>query len=199
MTPEDVPAAVELQKSAFPPPFSDDLHWDPEHLEHHIAVFPEGQFVAERTGQIVGSCSNAIIPEDKWQAHASWGKTVGGPYIRFHTDKGTTLYGLDITVAPASRRMGIGGAFYHRRFDIVRERKLMRYGAGCRIPDYRTFAEAHPGTSPAEYAQLVVDGRTFDRTLSPLLSYGLRFLGIIENYMPDIESGDAGALLEWTP
>jgi len=195
----DVPAAVALQKQAFPPPFSEDLHWDPEHLEHHISIFPDGQFVAESAGEIVGSCSNAIIPEAKWQAHGSWGATVGGPFIRYHSEQGSTLYGLDITVSPEMRQMGVGRAFYEARFDLVRRLRLTRYGTGCRMPDYKSFQAQNPDLSPSDYAAVVVDGRTFDRTLSVLLRYDLRFVGVVDNYMPDEESGNAAALLEWLP
>ena len=45
----------------------------------------------------------------------------------------------------------------------------------------------------------LIQEQTFDRTLSVLLRYGLKFLDVIENYMPDEESGNAAALLEWIP
>lgn len=200
MRPEDVPVAVELQKVAFPPPFREDYHWDPEHLLHQIEVFPEGQFVAEVDGKVVGSCDNCIVSEARWQEHASWGRTVGGPFIRNHDPNGSTLYGLDITVHPSVRRTGVGRAFYERRFAMVRERpNLVRYGTGVRIPDYRATAEAHPGLTPEEYARAVAEGRFADRTLTPMLRYGLRLLDVIHNYMPDEESMNSAALLEWTP
>jgi hypothetical protein len=40
---------------------------------------------------------------------------------------------------------------------------------------------------------------TAEDLASPLLRYNLRFLSVIRNYMPDYESCDSGALLEWTP
>ena len=57
----DVAGAVALQKLAFPPPFSEDLHWDPEHLHHHIEIFPAAQLVASSAGEIVGSFINTIL------------------------------------------------------------------------------------------------------------------------------------------
>lgn len=199
MTTSDVEGVAKLQKLAFPPPFSEDLHWDIEHLLRHVEVFPTGQFVAIREDQIVGSCSNAIISEERWQGHGSWGATVGGPYIRNHSDFGSTLYGLDITVAPSSRRLGIGRAFYAARYQFVRSYSLIRYGTGCRLPDYQTHCATLGPISTEQYANMVVTRELTDRTLTPLLSYGLTFLGVIENYMEDVESGDAAALLEWLP
>jgi len=196
MTANDVRDAVELQKLAFPPPFSEDLHWDPKHLLHHIGMFPEGQLVAEMDGRIVGSCSNAIIAEKWWQAHAGWSVTLGGPFIRRHDNSGSTLYGLDITVHPEARRIGIGRAFYKARFDLVEGLHLTRYGTGCRLPDYRFYSDSHRPIDVSAYAAKVAAGEIVDRTLTPLLRYGLVYLGVIENYMEDVESANAAALLE---
>lgn len=191
----DVDAVVRLQAAAFPPPFSQDLHWNPEHLIRHIELFPEGQFVAVENGEVIGSCSNTMISEEAWQEHAGWGRTVGGPMLSHFDAYGTTLYGLDITVHPEFRQKGIGRAFYRARFDLVREWGLRRYGTGCRIPGFATSGI----DNPAAYAADVVSGRQNDRVLSTLLRYNLNFLGILNNYMEDEESGDAAALLEWTP
>jgi GNAT superfamily N-acetyltransferase len=194
MTLDDAEAAAALQSLAFPPPFPKDLLWQPEHLRRHIQIFPEGQFVAEADSQIVGSCSNTLISEDRWQAHESWTETVGGPLLDHFDPNGSTLYGLDITVHPDFRRMGIGRDFYSARFDLASS--LTRYGTACRLPDFRSYQRQHPETTPRTYAQKVTHEEITDRTLTPLLRYGLTFLGVIEDYMEDEESGNAAALLE---
>lgn len=199
MRPEDIPGVVQLQHLAFPPPFSEDLLWDAAHLARHIEVFPAGQWVMQADGLVVGSCSNVILSEAQWQAHAGWEETVGGPFLERHDDQGTTLYGLDISVHPDFRKQGLGRRFYAARFDLVVSRPLLRYGTGCRLPDYRAYTAGHPNSPVSDYAARVVAGHAADRTLTPLLRYGLRFLGVIERYLPDEESGDAAALLEWTP
>jgi hypothetical protein len=56
-----------------------------------------------------------------------------------------------------------------------------------------------PDLTLDEYAKQVDSEQTTDRTMTPLLRYGLKFLGVIRDYMPDEESANAGALLEWTP
>jgi len=165
----------------------------------HISLFPAGQFVAIEGQTVIGTCSNAIVSERGWAAHGSWGATVGGPFIRYHDPKGTTLYGLDITVHPEHRRIGVGRAFYDARYEFVRDTSLTRYGTGCRMPDYRNYAEIVSPVDVETYAAKVVSGEIDDRILTPLLRYGLKFLGVIKNYMEDVESANAGALLEWTP
>ncbi len=195
----DVPGAVALQALCFPPPFSDDYHWDPEHIQHHIEVFPEGQWIAEADGAIVGNCTNIILSEERWQARAGWEATAGGAYLRNFDPGGTTLYGLDIGVHPDYRRRGIARAFYAARFELVRQRGLTRFGTACRVPGWQAWSRGHNGADQTIYAREVVGGGVQDVTLTPLLRMGLAFLEVIPNYMPDEESGDAGALLEWRP
>ncbi len=112
MGPEDVEAVAALQREAFPPPFSEELLWQPEHLYRHLELFPEGQFVALAEEEVIGSCSNTLISEEGWQRHSSWDETVGGPLLKSFNRGGGTLYGLDITVSPRRRRLGIGRALY---------------------------------------------------------------------------------------
>lgn len=195
----DLPEVVLLQKLAFPPPFSEDLHWDEFHLCRHVELFPGGQFVAVSCGRIVGSCSNAIISDEKWMARCSWASTVGGPCLENHYPQGSTLYGLDITVAPGFRRMGVGRSFYNARFRLLSELGLKRYGTGCRLPDYRNYVEKNGFLSAYEYAASVTQGKITDRTLTPLMHFGLTFIDVIEDYMEDNESCNAAALLEWLP
>jgi len=195
MRQEDILAVAALQPLAFPAPFDEDLLWNVEHLTRHISLFPVGQWVADADGEIVASCSNTCISEDHWMAHDSWDATVGGPLLDTFNPNGTTLYGLDITVHPEYRRRGIGREFYKTRFQYVEQMGLRRYGTGCRLPDFQ--GSGIPDVDL--YAAKVIAGELTDRTLTPLLRYGLSCLGVIENYMDDAESGNAAALLEWIP
>jgi len=61
MTKDDIPKIVELQKIAFPLMAAEGVYWRPNQLESHLHIFPQGQFVAEWHGKIVGSCSSLII------------------------------------------------------------------------------------------------------------------------------------------
>lgn len=40
--------------------------WKVEHLESHLDIFKEGQFVAELEGKVIGSCSSLIINFDEY-------------------------------------------------------------------------------------------------------------------------------------
>ena len=193
---DDVSEAAALQPLAFPPPFPAKFHWRPEHMAAHVRLFPEGQFIALADGQVVGSCTNCIVSEAVWQRHASWMDTIGGPNMEFHHPLGTTLYGVDISVHPSFRKLGIGRAFYQSRFDLVQKLGLKRYSTACRLPDYQSHSDAY---SKEAYATAVFRGEIFDRTLTPFSRFGMQFIGIIEGYMEDKESGNAAALWEWKP
>jgi ribosomal protein S18 acetylase RimI-like enzyme len=199
MTLDDVEAGAALQAAAFPPPFPEELLWSVDHLRTHVEKFPEGQFVAEAEGRVVGTCSSCLLTEENWQAHRPWEETVGSFFIHEHDPKGSTLYGLDITVHPNFRKLGIGRSFYQHRFDLVRALGITRYGTGCRLPDFQAYAEKYENFTPEEYAMCVVNGETTDRTLTPLLKMGLSFVMVVRDYMDDPESGNAAALLEWLP
>lgn len=191
----DVDGVVALQPLCYPPPFNPSLLWQREHIERHLAVFPEGHFVATAEGRVVGSASNTIISEEAWRAHAPWKETVGGFMIETFDPKGTTLYGLDISVDPAFRGRGIARALYQARFDLVREKRLVRYGTTCRLPGFHTSGVG----TPESYADEVVAGNRMDPTLTPLLKMNLTYLGVAMDHMDDPESGNSAAILEWRP
>lgn len=191
---EDIAGAVALQRLCFPAPFPEELLWTAEHLRRHIEIFPAGQFVVMEGALVVASASNTLISEARYQAHGSWEETVGGPYLSSFDPDGTTLYGLDISVHPDHRGRGLGRRLYQARFDLVTERSLGRYGTACRVPDFHRY-----GGKLQDYLREVDSGLRADRTLTPLLRYGLRLVVGIEHYMDDEESRDCAALLEWQP
>jgi hypothetical protein len=46
MSSDDVQDVVALQRSCFPAPFPEELLWQPQHIERHLQLFPQGQLVA---------------------------------------------------------------------------------------------------------------------------------------------------------
>jgi len=202
MTDADVEGAVALQRACFPPPFPEELLWREEHLQRHLEIFPDGQFVAVDVDELVwGSASSVIISEERYQAHSDWDTTVGGPFLEAHDPRGTTLYGVDISVHPEARRQGLGRRMYHARFKLTRHLGLARYATACRLPDFKNW-RTEPGDLEEDlerYLLEVVREEAIDRTLSPLLRMELKLVGGVRDYMEDEESFDCAALLEWRP
>lgn len=209
MTAGDIRSAIGLQHLCFPPPFPAEQLFRAEHLERHLDIFPEGQFVVTarndallgnpKKQSVLGSASTLILSEETWLAHDDWETTCGGFTFKRHDPHGTTLFGADISVHPGHRGRGVGRMLYEARFDLVRRLGLKRFGTACRIPGFGEWSAANPGYRQDDYCRLVEEGEISDRTLTPLLRYGLQLTGVVENHMHDEESGDAAAILEWVP
>lgn len=190
---EDFEGVAALQRACFPEPFPLELLWNPNHLRRHNEMFPQGQFVAILNSEVVASCTNILISNERWEAHLAWEDVTGGLMLSKHEPGGQTLYGIDISVHPDHRGKGIARQLYQMRFDLVRALDLSRYGTVCRMPDFSISGHA----DPSNYAELVVKGTMSDRTLTPLLKMGLTYEGVVSGYMDDEESGNAGAILSW--
>jgi GNAT superfamily N-acetyltransferase len=190
-----IPGVVALQRQCFPEPFPIEALWKTEHIQNHIKIFPAGQFVVTKNNEVVASCTNMLVSRESWEAHESWDNSTGGLSLQNHNPAGSVLHGIDISVHPAHRNRGLGKLLYNARFELVKTLSLIKYGTVCRIPDYRDSK----CPSPDDFIKSVLDNRQSDRTLTPLLKMGLQFKGIIQNYMEDEESGNTGAILEWTP
>jgi GNAT superfamily N-acetyltransferase len=187
----DVPAVVEMQRRVFPGMPT----WTVGELMHHLAVFPEGQFVAgEETGRLVGSASSLIIDWDDYAESAKWSTITGNGTFNTYNPLGKTLYGADMGVDPLAHRKGIGSLFYDARKEMVKSRGLKRLLTGGRIPGY---AQVSGQMTPAEYVAEVVKGNRKDPTLSFQLANGMVVLDVVPEYLEDSESRGFATLLEW--
>ena len=195
MEPKHFAGVIELQELAFPLPFDRDLLWKEEHLVSHTNKFPIGQIVAVANDRVVGSCSNSVLNSDWFDQGLPWKEMVGGYSIATFDSNGKTLYGLDISVHPEFRKQGIGRAFYEHRKTLVCALDFERYATTCRIPDFHLSSSS----SGQDFCQEVKNNRRSDRTLTPLLRYGMNFVSVIENHWDDPESGNAAVRLEWYP
>lgn len=192
--PADIAGIVALQRDCFPPPFRDDLLWQPEHIISHLQRFREGQFVAVQNDKIIASCTNMLVSEQTWNAHLDWESLTGGLSLNHHNPLGTVMYGIDISVHPKFRGQSVARSLYKARIELT-ESKNWQYATVCRLPG---FSKSGVETT-AEYAQKVVAGEILDQTLTPLLKIGLTYCGLISGYMEDPESDNTGAILRWIP
>jgi len=191
MTLADVPAVVQIQNRAYPAMEG----WTAEEIEHHLAIFPEGQLVAvDEAGTILASASSLLIDWDDYADSAEWSTITADGTFDTHNPLGKTLYGADLAVDPLTRRHGVGSALYEARKQMVRERGLKRLLTGGRIPGY---AEVASKMSAQEYVAEVVSGKRRDATLSFQLANGLVVLDVIPAYLDDPGSRGFATLLEW--
>lgn len=195
LSPRWVKGAVALQSACFPPPFPPELLWQEVHLERHLEIFPEGQWVACCDGEVVGSASSMRVSAEAWSKPHTWDDLTGGLFLSGHDPLGSLLYGVDISVHPEFRGMGIARRLYEARFSLVRSLDLEAFVTICRLPDFS--ASGH--STVEAYAGFVASNVITDRTMTPLLKLGLTFTGVTLDCMEDEESGNSGARLEWRP
>jgi ribosomal protein S18 acetylase RimI-like enzyme len=191
---DDIPKIIELQKESFPYMAIEGMVWKPEHLESHIRVFPEGQFVAEHDGKIVGSSSSLIITLTPEYKEHTWTEACGTGFYKNHDPKGDTLYGADISTHPDHRSLGIATKIYDARKALAIKLNLRRIVAGGRLFNYCEYADR---LSVEEYVKEVLEEKIKEPVLYFQIKNGFRFIKILPNYLKDSRSLNYATFIEW--
>lgn len=190
----DIPKIIELQKKSFPHMAAEGVIWQERHLKDHLKIFPEGQFVAEYKGQIVGSCSSLIVTLNPEYKEHTWLEVCGNSSFKNHTTKGDTLYAADVSTHPEYRRLGIATKLYDVRKQLAIKLGLKRIIAGGRIFNYCEYAKY---MDPLEYVKKVKRHEIKEPVLSFQLRNGFKFIKILPNYLKDPRSLDYATFIEW--
>jgi predicted amidohydrolase/ribosomal protein S18 acetylase RimI-like enzyme len=191
MRPGDIDSIIDMQTVCFP----GMIPWERDQLESHLEIFPEGQFVAEFDGEVIGSCSSLIINFDEYDDRHTWDDVTDNGYITNHNHNGYNLYGIEVMVHPAYRKMKVGQRLYEARKELARQMNLKSIIIGGRIPNYHQVAEQ---MSPREYVEQVTTHRLYDPVLTFQLRNGFTLMRINRNYLPDDKSSNKYAtLMEW--
>lgn len=166
------------------------------HVRGQISNFPEGQFVAEYEGAIVGHCATLIVPaEAVFQPH-SFDAISGNSFGSRHDAEGDVLYGIEVSVDPRFRRLRIGQRFYRKRRELCEYFELKGIAFGGRMPGYSRKRRQYP--EPEDYLKAVVDREIRDQVVNFQIAQGFEPRGILRNYAPeDKESGGHAVLMFW--
>lgn len=191
---DDIPKVVELQKASFPLMAAEGVYWKPHHLEAHLNVFPEGQFVAAYKDKIIGSCSSLIITMNPEYKEHTWKEACGGSFFKNHDPKGDSLYGADVSAHPDFRRLGVATKLYDARKELAIKLGLRRIISGGRLINYDENAK---NMTPLEYVHKVKRHEIKEPVLSFQLRNGFKFIKILPNYMKDARSLNYATFIEW--
>lgn len=191
---EDFSGVIALCERVYP----QSKPWTGEQLASHLAVFPEGQLVAEETatGRLLGLASSLIVRWDDYDFHAEWREwTDRGFFTNHDAVYGRTLYGAEVMVDPAVQRRGVGRRLYAARRELVSRLGLRRIRAGARLRGFHKWAGR---LSPEAYVGGVVRGEIQDPTLTFQLREGFDVLAVVHAYLRnDPESLGYAAIIEW--
>lgn len=176
---QDAPKIAELGKRVYAPAPSLDTRM----IRGQIHNFPDGQFVAEYDGKIVGHCATFIVPERVGLSPHTWVEITGNGYASRHDDDGTFLYGMEVIVDPDYRRLRIGQRLYRARKKLCEELGLKGIIFGGRMPGYRRKRRLYP--NPADYLEAVQAREFRDSTINFHLANGFEPIGVLKNYDTD--------------
>lgn len=191
---KDIPKIIELQKESFPYMYIEGMIWKKESLENHIRIFPEGQFIAESDGEIIGSASSLIVnivPEYK---EHTWMEVCGTAGFGNHNPTGDTLYAADVSTHPDHRSMGVGTKIYEARKALAIKLNLRRIIGGGRLFNYCEYADK---LSAEEYVKNVLEGKIREPVLYFQMKNGFKFIKILPNYIKDSRSLNYATFIEW--
>ncbi|MBU1213083.1 MAG: GNAT family N-acetyltransferase [Alphaproteobacteria bacterium] len=188
----DAPAIAELGRKVYAPAPS----LSGRMIKGQIHNFPEGQFVADYGGQIVGHCATFIISgEIALKAH-TYDEITGNGYASRHDPEGDYLYGMEVSVDPDFRRLRIGQRLYKARKNLCEEWGLQGIVFGGRMPGYQRRKKNYP--KPMHYIEAVRERAIRDSTISFHISNGFEPIGVLEGYdEDDRQSGGFATHMLW--
>ncbi|MCP5467775.1 MAG: GNAT family N-acetyltransferase [Deltaproteobacteria bacterium] len=157
-------------------------------IRGQINSFPEGHFVAQYDGEIIGYCASIRLSEKTVMASHTWKEITGGGYGTTHDQNGDYLYGYEIAVSPDYRGMKIGQRFYDERKKLCKFLRLKGIVFGGRLPKLKKSIKLKKVKSPEEYIEAVQARKIQDPVLYFQLRNGFEPIGILKNYLPSDES-----------
>lgn len=191
-TSEDIHAIVACHKAAYPD-YSPDLQYNERIYKLQLASFPEGQFLAEIDGQVVGYATSIIVQLDDDSQWYTYTEITGGGTFTTHTPSGDTLYGADIAVHPDYRGQDIAGLLYIHRKRLLKRYNLRRMIAYGRIPGFKEYAGK---MTVEEYVKKVKNGDLKDSALNAHLKAGYEVKRVLMDFVGDDSSLNYCTLLE---
>src|SRR5687768_713878 len=188
----DFDRIIAMQQACFP----GMKPWRKEQLASHLELFPEGQFVVEVNGKVVGSASSLILDFDAYEENHSFKDISGEGLIRNHDPDGKDLYGIEVMVDPEYRSMKIGARLYAARKELCRRLRLKRILIAGRMPGYRDVQDRY---TPSEYVEAIMRNEVDDPVLWFQMRNGFVPQHVLRNYLPnDRESLGHAVLMEWS-
>jgi GNAT superfamily N-acetyltransferase len=189
--PEHADALAALQVAVYPT-LRDDERFKAAHYVRHVALFPEGQFLALDGERVVAMATTLRLHFDFDHVDHTFGDIIAGGWLTAHDPTGPWLYGADIGTHPDYRGRGIARALYAARQATVRRLRLQGQVTVGMLSGYGALQGAM--TAEDYYAELLA-GMRKDPTVSAQLHIGFQARGLLHGYLHDPVCADCGVLL----
>jgi len=192
MKPEHIEHLEMLQHKVFPNLAEEEiLHAD--QYKKHLEVFPEGQFVALDKEKVVGATTTMRYHYDieNPEPH-TFSEVMGGGWLTNHDPKGEWLYGIDVSVDPAYRKMGIAKALYRARQHLCWRLDLK---GQLTVGMLNGYDRLRGEMTIEEYYEKVKRKEIFDPTVSVQEKVGFEIVGFMKNYLHDPTCDNSEAII----
>ncbi|WP_424340339.1 GNAT family N-acetyltransferase [Henriciella sp.] len=190
---DDVPAIAALVVKVYGRPADG---YTPGMLRGQISSFPEGQFLVEYDGEVVGYAASFLIAEELALTPHDWIEITGNGYAARHDPEGNWLYGMEVCVDPEIRRTRIGQRLYNARQQLCEDWELQGIVFGGRMPGWYRKRKAYP--DPADYVAAVKAQKITDPVIRYHLRAGFEPIGVLRNYLEeDKDSGGHATHMVW--
>jgi len=188
---EHASALESLQHEVFPS-IEDAQRFKAAHYRSHVALFPQGQFVALDGERVVGATSTIRRPFDFAHTSHTFDDIIQGGWLTSHEPDGEWLYGADLGVSPRYRGRGIARALYAARQELVWALGLRGQLAAGMMSGYG--ARKHELTA-GEYFEGLRAGTINDPTLSVQLKIGFTPRVLLPGHVHDPICDDYSVLI----
>jgi len=190
--PGDIPGIVELSRRVY----ADQGPYTPGQIAGQINAFAQGTFVALYDGQVAGYAATLRVTEARVMARHTWDEVTGAGYASQNNARGEWLYGIEVMVDPAHRRLRLGKRLYQARERLCIDLDLRGIAFGGRLPGFRRHRKTHP--APQDYIDAVVSGDLRDPVMGFQMKAGFVPARALPGYAPeDKASGGHAALMLW--
>lgn len=193
--PEYAEPLAAMQSRVFPTLHAEEL-FTVEMYRAQIAAFPDGQLTAlldSPEGTVIVGATTTFRTNRRFDGDVPYYfEVIGGGMLTTHEPDGAWLYGVDVSVDPDYRRLGIGSRLYDARREVVRRLNLRGELVAGMLPGYERHRTA---MTVDTYVARVVAGALSDPTLSWQLRNGFTLQRLLHGYIHDPRSDDTATLL----
>ena len=190
---DDVPRIAALVLKVYGRPADG---YTPGMLRGQISAFPEGQFLVEYDGEVVGYAASFLVSEELAMSPHNWIEITGNGYAARHDPEGDWLYGMEVCVDPEIRRTRIGQRLYNARQQLCENWELKGIVFGGRMPGWRRRRRAYP--EPEDYVTAVREQKITDPVIRFHMRAGFEPIGVLRNYLDeDKDSGGHATHMVW--
>lgn len=139
-TADDIDEIIALLHREYP----NEDPYERAQIASQINNLPEGQFIVELDGKIVGYASSFLIDEETAMGPHTWNGITGHGSAANHNPDGEWLYGLEVCVDRKHRRLRLGQRLYDARRQMVEGEYYKGIVFGGRMPNYGRHLKTYP-------------------------------------------------------